>query len=197
MNCCRPGALFSLFLTFPSLLVAPEMLCLSKFQEESFLTRYSFWRALWIRAAHFVNIAGVVCPSLSFTISQSLLNSCPLSQWCHQTILSSVTSLSSCPQSFPATGSSPVNWFFTSGGQNIGTSTSASVLPMNFQDWYPLGLTRLISLQSKGLSRVFSNTTARKHQFFVTQPSLWSNSHIHTWLLGKPQLWLYGPLWVK
>ena len=87
MNCCMPGALFSLSLTFPSLLVAPEMLCLSKFQEESFLTRYSFWRALWIGAAHFVNIAGVVCPSLSFTISQSLLNSCPLSQWCHQTII--------------------------------------------------------------------------------------------------------------
>ena len=87
MNCCTPGVLFSLSLTFPSLLVAPEMLCLSKFQEESFLTRYSFWRALWIRAAHFVNIAGVVCPSLSFTVSQSLLNSCPLSQWCHQTII--------------------------------------------------------------------------------------------------------------
>ena len=123
-NCSTPGALFSLSLTFPSLLVAPEMLCLSKLQEESFLTRYSFWRALWIRAAHSVNIAGVVCPSLSFTINQSLLNSRPLSQWCHPTILSSVTSLSSCPQSFPASESSPVNRFFTPGGQNIGTSAS-------------------------------------------------------------------------
>ena len=122
----------------------------------------------------------------SFTISQSLLNSRPLSQWCHPTILSSVTSLSSCPQSFPASGYRLVNWFFTSGRQNIGTAASASVLPMNIHGWYPLGWTGLISLQSKGLSRVFSNTTARKHQFFGTQPSLWSNCHIHSWLLGKP-----------
>ena len=85
-------------------------------------------------------------------------------------------------RSFPASGSFPVSWFFTSGGQSIGVSASASVLPMNAQDWFPLGWTGWISLQSKGLSRVFSNTTVQKHQFFGTQPSLWSNSHTRTWL---------------
>ena len=83
-------------------------------------------------------------------------------------------------------GSFQMSQFFTSGGQHLGASTSASVLPMNIQDWFPLGWTGLISLQSKGFSRVFSNTTVQKHQFFGTQPSLWSNSHIHTWLLEKP-----------
>ena len=89
----------------------------------------------------------------------------------------------------------PWGQVFTSGGQSIGVS--ASVLPVNIQDWFPLGWTGWISLQSKGLSRVFSNTTAQNHQFFGVQPSLWSNSHIHTWLLEKPELWLYGPLLVK
>ena len=87
--------------------------------------------------------------------------------------------------------------FFASGGQSIVVSTSASVLPMNIQGWFPLGWTGLISLQSKGLSRVFSNTTVQKHQFFATQPSLWSNSHIHSWLLKKTYLWLYTPLSAK
>ena len=86
---------------------------------------------------------------------------------------------------------------FTSCGQSIEASASTSVLPMNIQDWFPIGLTGLISLQSKGLSRVFSNTTTQKHQFFSAQPSLWSNSHIHTWLLEKTELWLYGPLLAK
>ena len=101
---------------------------------------------------------------------------------------SSVTRFSSCPQSLPASGSFPLSQFFASGGQSIGVwaSASASVLPMNIQSWSPLGLTGLFSLQSKGLSRVFSNTTIQKHQFFGTQPSLWSNSYIHTWLLEKP-----------
>ena len=121
------------------------------------------------------------CPSPS---PRACSNSCPLSQWCHSTILSSVISFSSWLQFFPASGSFPVCWLFAADGQSIGAS--ASVLPMNIQDWFPLGLTGLISLQSKGLSRVFSNTTAQKHQFFGTQPSLWSNSHIHTWLLEKP-----------
>ena len=103
----------------------------------------------------------------------------------------------SCFQSFPESGSFPVSQFFTSGGWSIGASTSASVLPMNIQDWFPLGLTGLISLQSKGLSRVFSNTTVQNHQFFGAQLSSWSNSHIHTWLLEKPQLWLDGPLLAK
>ena len=89
------------------------------------------------------------------------------------------------------------NRLFPSGGPSVGASASASVLPMNIQDWFPLGLTSLISLQSKGLVRVFSNTTVQKHQFFSAQLSLWSNSHIHTWLLEKPQLWLDGHLSAK
>ena len=93
---------------------------------------------------------------------------------------------SSCLQSFPASGSFPVSQFFPSGDQSIGVSASASILPMNTQDWFPLGWTRWISLQSKGLSRVFSNTAVQKHQFFGTQLSSQSNSHIHTWLLVKP-----------
>ena len=99
-------------------------------------------------------------------------NSCPLSQWCHQTISSSVIPFSSCPQSFPASGSFPMSQFFASGGQSIGVLASTSVLPMNTQDWSPLEWTGCISLQSKGLSRVFSNTTDQKHQFFGAQLSL-------------------------
>ena len=93
---------------------------------------------------------------------------------------------SSCPQSFPASGSFPVSRFFTSSGQRIGASASASVLPLNIQGWFPLGLSGLISLLSKGLSRVFCSTTAWKPHFFGAQPSLWSRSHIPTWLLEKP-----------
>ena len=98
--------------------------------------------------------------------------SCPLSSWCHPTISSSVIPFSSCLQSFPASGSFPISQFFKSGGQRIGVSASASVLPMNIQYWFPLGWTGWISLQSKGLSRVFSNTTIQKHQSFGTQLSL-------------------------
>ena len=112
-------------------------------------------------------------------------NSCPLSRWRHPTISFSVIPFSSCLQSFPSSGSFLMNQFFASGGQSIGVSASTSVLPMNSQDWFPLGWTGWISLQSKGLSRVFSNTTVQKHQFFSTQLSLWPNSHIHTWLLEK------------
>ena len=92
----------------------------------------------------------------------------------------------SCLQSFPAVGSFQMSQFFASGGQSIGVSASTSVLPMNIQDWFPLGWTGWISLQSKGLSRVFSNPTVQKHQFFSAQLSLWSSSYIHTWLLEKP-----------
>ena len=113
-------------------------------------------------------------------------NSCPLSWWCHPTISSSVVPFSFCLQSFSASGSFQMSQFFWSGGQSIGISASVSVLPMNNQGWCPLRWTGLISLQSKGLSRVFPNTTIQRHQFFGTQPSLWSNSHIHTWLLEKP-----------
>ena len=112
-------------------------------------------------------------------------NWCPLSRCCHLTISSSVIPFSWL-QSFPAAESFPLSQFFESGGQSIGVSTSASVLSMNIQDWFPLGLTVLISLHSKGLSRVFSNTTVQKHQFFSAQLSLWSNSHIHAWLQEKP-----------
>ena len=113
-------------------------------------------------------------------------NPWPSSQWCHPTFSSSVVPFFSCLQSFPASGSFPVSQFFTPGGQSIGVSASAPVLPMNIQDWSPLGWTGWISLQSKGLSRVFSNTTVQKHQFFSAQLSSQSNSHIHTWPLEKP-----------
>ena len=99
-------------------------------------------------------------------------NSCPSRRWCHPTILPSVVPFSSCLQSFPASGSFPMSQLFTWGGQSIGVSASASVLPMNIQDWFPLGLTGLISLQSKGLSRVSSTTTVQKHQFLGPQLSL-------------------------
>ena len=112
-------------------------------------------------------------------------NSGPLSWWHHPTISSSVIPFNSCLQSFPTSGTFQISWLFTYGGQSIGASVLASVLPMNIQDWFPLGLTGLISLQSKRLLSVFSNTTVQKHQFFRNQPSLWSNSHIHTWLLEK------------
>jgi len=108
--------------------------------------------------------------------------------WCHPTISSSVVPFSSCLQSFPASESFLRSQFFASGGQSIGVSASASVLPMSIEDWFPLGLIGLVSLQYKGLSRDFSNTTVQKHPFFGAQISLWSNSHIHTWLLEKPKL---------
>ena len=113
-------------------------------------------------------------------------NSCRLSQWSHPTISSSVVPFSSRLQSFPASGSFHMSQFFASSGQSIGVSASTAVLPMNTQDSSPLGWTGWISLQSKGLSRVFSNTTVQKHQFFGAQLSLQSTSHIHTWLLEKP-----------
>ena len=113
-------------------------------------------------------------------------NPCPSSQWCHPTISSCVIPFSSCPQSFPASGSFQMSQLFTSGGQSIGVSASTSVLPQTTRDWSPSEWTGWISLQSKGLSGVFSNNTVQKHQFFGTQLSSQSNSHIHTWPLGKP-----------
>ena len=111
------------------------------------------------------------CPSPS---PRACSNSCPLSWWWNPTISSSVTPFSSCPQSFPASGSFPVSWLFTSGSQSIGVSVSPSIFPMNIQGWFSLGLTGLISLQSKGLSRVFCSTTIQKLKFFGAQPPLWS-----------------------
>ena len=112
------------------------------------------------------------CPSAN---PGACSNSCPLSWWCHPTISSSVIPFSFCIQSFPALGSFLINQIFTSGGESVEASTSTSVSTMNIQDWFPLGLTGLISLQSKGLSRVFSNTTVQMHQFFGTQPSSHKN----------------------
>ena len=124
-------------------------------------------------------------------------NSCPLSRWYHPTTSFFVAPLSSCFQTFPASGPFLMSRLFTSGGQSIGASASASVLLMNIRGWFPLALIDLISLLSKGLSRVFSSTAVRKHRFFGTKPSLWSNSHICRWLLEKQYLWLYGPLLAK
>ena len=126
------------------------------------------------------------CPSPK---PRACSNSCPSSRWCHPTIWSSVIPFSSCPQSFPVSGSFPMSQFFTSSGQSIGVSaSSASVLPMNIQGWFPSGWIGWISLLSKGLSRVFPNTITQKHWFLGAQLSLWSNSHIHTWLLEKSEL---------
>ena len=125
-------------------------------------------------------------PPCSSPVPRVYSNSCPSSRWCHPAISSSVVPFSSCPQSLPASGSFPKSQLSAWGGQSIGVSASASVLPVNTQDWFPLGWTDWISLQSKGLSRVFSNTTVQKNQLFGAQYSSQSNSHIHTWPLGKP-----------
>ena len=113
-------------------------------------------------------------------------DSCPSRQWCHTAISSSVVPFSSCPQSLPASESFPMSQLFTWGGQSAGVSASASLPPKKSQSWSPSEWTGWISLQSKGLSRVFSNTTVQKHEFFGAQPSSQSNSHIHTWPQEKP-----------
>ena len=133
--------------------------------------------------------------SLSITSSRSSLKLSPSSRWCHPAISSSVVPFSSSPQSLRASGSFPMTQLFAWGGQSIGVSALASVLPMNTQDWSTLGWTHWTSLQSKGLSRVFSTTTVQKHQFFGAQLSSQFNPHIHTWLLEKPQPWLDWPCW--
>ena len=123
------------------------------------------------------------CPSPTPGIHS---DSCPSSQWCHPAISSSVVPFSSCPQSLPASESFPMSQLFELGGQSTGVSALASVLRKKSQGWSPSEWTGWISLQSKGLSRVFSNSTVQKHQFFSTQPSSQSNSHIHTWPQEKP-----------
>ena len=147
--------------------------------------------SLW---PHGLQHARPPCPSPTPRVYS---NSCPLSQRCHPTISSSLIAFSSRLQSFPASGSFQMTQFFASGDQSIGVSTSTSVLPTNTQHWSPLGWTGWISLQSKGLSKIFSNTTVQKHHYFGTQLSLQSNSHIHTWPLEKPQIWLDRPLLAK
>ena len=155
------------------------------YQETVVLASVQFSRSvvsnsLW---PHGLQHARPPCPSPTPRVYP---NSCPLSQWCHPIISPSVVPFSSHLQSFPASRSFPMSQFFTSGGQSIEVLASTSVLPMNIPDWFPLGWTGWISFQSKGLSRVFSNTIVQKHQFFSDQLSLESNSHIHTWLLEKP-----------
>ena len=138
---------------------------------------------VWLFVTPWISACQASCPSPTPGVYP---NSCPSSRWCYPAISSSVVPFSSCPQSLPASGSFLMSQLFTWGGQIIGVSASASVLPMNTQDWSPLGWTVWISLQSNGLSRVFSNTTVQKHQFFNAQLSSQSNSHIHTWPLEKP-----------
>ena len=137
---------------------------------ENQFSSVSFW-------PHGLQHARLPCPSPT---PRAHSNSHPSSDRCHPTISSSVIPFSSCLQSFPTSGSFLMSWLLTSGVQSIGASASASVLPMIIKDYFPLGLTGLISLQSKGLAKVFSNTTVQRHQFFNTQLSSWSNSHIHT-----------------
>ena len=147
---------------------------------ESFAVAWSLnhgW--LW---PHGLQHTRLLCPSLSPGVCS---NSCPLNQWCYLIISSSATPFSFSIQSFPASGSLPMSQLFTSSGQTIGASASAPVLRMNIQGGFPLGLIGWISLQSNELSRVLSSTTVWKLQFFSTQPFLWSNSHIHIWLLKK------------
>ena len=129
---------------------------------------------VWLFSIPWIVAHQASCPSLSPRVCS---NSCPLSWWCHQTISSSVVLFSSCLQSFPASGSFLMSWLFASGGQSIRALASVSVLPVNIQGWFPLGLTGLIPLLSKGLSRVFSSTTAQKHQFFNTQFFMVQLSH--------------------
>ena len=138
--------------------------------------------------------ARVPCPSLTPGVH---LYSRPSRQWCHPAISSSVVPFYSCPQSLLASESFPMSQLFAWGGQSIGVLALAPFLPKKSQGWSPSEWTGWISLQSKGLSRVFSNTTVQKHQFFSAQPSSHSNSHIHTWLLEKPWLWLDGCLLAK
>ena len=153
------------------------------------------WGGIWMCLQFQFSSVAQSCPTICDPMNCSMAgypsllprvcsNSCSLSQWCYLTISSSATHFSFCLQSFPASESFPLRRFFSSGGQSIGAS--AAVLPMNIQGWFPLGLIDLISLQSKGHSGVFSSTTIQKYQFFSIQPSLWSSSHIHTWLLEKP-----------
>ena len=144
-----------------------------------FFSSVQFSRSIMSDSLHLYELQHARLPSPSPT-PRACSNAHPTSQWCHPTISSSVIPFSSCLQSFPALGYFLMS--FASGDQSIGDSASASVLPMNIQGWFPLGLTSLISLQPKGLSRVFSNTTVQKHQFFGTQLSLWSKPHIHTYV---------------
>ena len=138
---------------------------------------------VWMSASPWTAACRLPCPT---PFPGVCANSHPLSGWCYLAIAFSVAPFSFCPQSFPASWSFPVSWLFISESQSTGASASASDLTMNIRDWFPLGLTGGICLQSKRLSRVFSNTTVQKHHIFGAQPSSQSNSHIHTWPQEKP-----------
>ena len=159
-----------------------------QFSSVQWLSCFRLFATPWITAHQ------ASCPSPTPGLHPNL---CPSSRWCHPAISSFVVPFSSCPQSLLASESFPVSQLFVWDSQSIGVSASASVLPKKSQDWSPLEWTGWISLQSKGFSGVFSNTMVQKHQFFSAQPSSQSNSHIHTWLLEKPYLWLDGPLTAK
>ena len=183
----------SIFKYFKSILFSRQnidFLPIHSFSSVQF-SRLVMSNSLW---PHELQHARPPCPSPTPGIHS---NSHPLSRWCHPAVSSSVVPFSSCPQSLPASGSFPMSQLFTSGGQSIGVSALASVLPMNTQNWSHLEWTSWISLQSKGLSRVFSNNSVQKHQFFCAQLSSQYNSHIHTWPLEKPKPWLDGPLLAK
>ena len=191
MSFCLISPFIHVFFFFKKEFIVVELLYIAVLvssveQSESAISVHQFssvtqsCRTLW---PHGLQHARLPCPSPTPGAGS---NSCPLSQWSHPTILSSVIPFSSCLQSFPKSGSFPRSQFFASGNQSIGVSVSASVPTMNIQDWFPLRWTGWISLQSKGFSRVFSNTTVQKHQSFSSQLSLLSNSHIHTGLLEKP-----------
>ena len=159
-------------------------LCLNiVFNKKSSSVQFSCSIVSELLQPHELQHARLPCPSPTPKVHS---NSYPVSRWCHAAISSSLVPFFSCPQSLPASESFPMSQLFVWGGQSIGVSALASVLPKNTQDWSPLEWTDWISLQSKGLSRVFSNTTVQKHQFFSAQPSSQSNSHIHTWPLEKP-----------
>ena len=145
------------------------------------------WQSPILCHSHGLQHTRLPCPSLSPGVCS---NSCLLSQWCCLTVSSSAAVFSSCPQSFPASGSFPMSQLFASDSQNTRASASPTVFPMNIQGWFPLGLIGLISLLSNRLSRVFSSTTIqRKHQFFGTQPSLWSN--FHTYMTARKTTYMY------
>ena len=185
---CNMRAMFLSFKDFKNVFpfsAMPHQESGQKFTQHCKSTQFTSVSQSYLTLCHPMDCStpGFPCPSSTLGACS---NSCPLSQWCHPTISSSVIPFSSHLPSFPASGSFPMSQFFTSGGQSIRASASASVLPMNMQGWFPLGWTGWISLQSKGLSRVFFNTTIQKHQFFSAQISLWSNFHILTWLLEKP-----------
>ena len=149
---------------------------------------------VWLLRPHESQHARPPCPSPTPEVHS---DSRSLSQWCHPAISPSVVPFSSCPQSLPASKSSPISQLFAWGGQSTGASALASVPPKKSQGWSPSEWTGWISLQSKGLSRVFSNTTVQMHQFFGTQLSSQSNSRIHIWPLEKPYPWLDRPLLAK